>query len=406
MTFKHGKFSDSEVLRSLEKVAVSKNLVVADRLTKSASELVRDMEPTHNLSHDIVKLCSELRRSGLHKHADDIEGNFVNYKRAQTLYEAFKETGEDVVDMAHPEGGHVFEDVEGKPEVMTIVERQQAALKMLKKEPTGKLSNAQALRALKLVFAATTAIAVTEADRNEYAINKFIKLAIPAIDKAIYQADKLRDLLVRSGFHWYGTYSKIKENTKNILNNAKKHIQALTTSNITDLELTVIIEKLNKASEVAKNSPSATDERTPGGPNSTSDEIQKVIVLITSAKTTLTGSNDNLILPKKYKDAFLQSSQYKYMVGAYDHMASILDKIHDNIENSAKKPSPEQIASIKLDCNKEKEDLNNKKQGIDNTVITNDNLYTTALTNAQTVGAEIYKDAGEWQKLLTAWKIP
>jgi len=156
MSFKHGKFSDSAVLRSLEKIAFEKGLVKEEKITKSAEQLVaeRDLSSSNNLSQDIIKLCAGLRRSGLNKHAEEVERNYVNYKRAQTLYEVSKEKGEDLVDFAHPEGGHVLDDVEGKHKVMTILERQQAMKKVVNKEPTGKLSVAQAIRAVKNIFAA------------------------------------------------------------------------------------------------------------------------------------------------------------------------------------------------------------------------------------------------------------
>lgn len=156
MTFKHGKFDDSAVLRSLEKIAIDKGLVKGSPTIKSAEHLMmgRDLTPGVNLSESIIKLCAGLRREGLHKHAEDIEKNYVHYKKAQTLYETSKETGEDLIDFAHPEGGHVLKDVEGKHKVMTVTERQEAIKRTLSKEPTGKLSVAEAIQAVKRIFAA------------------------------------------------------------------------------------------------------------------------------------------------------------------------------------------------------------------------------------------------------------
>lgn len=141
MTFKHIGFTDSSVMRSLEKVAIEKGLVKPEMITKSAEALVaeRDLSPTNNFSQDIVKLCSGLRRAGFNKHAEEIEINYINYKKAQTLYETFKETGEDLIDIAHPDGPHVFEDVEGKPKVLDIVSRQKEIMKIVDKQPRGKL---------------------------------------------------------------------------------------------------------------------------------------------------------------------------------------------------------------------------------------------------------------------------
>lgn len=154
MTFKHTKFDDSAVLRSLEKIAVQKGLAKPEAITKSASQLVneRDLSATGDLSNDIMKLCAGLRRDGLHKHADDIEFNFVNYKKAQTLYETSKETGEDVVHAAHPDGPAEL-DVDGKHKVLDIISRQLQMIKTVNKEPTGKLAYRNNLKALKMVLA-------------------------------------------------------------------------------------------------------------------------------------------------------------------------------------------------------------------------------------------------------------
>lgn len=183
MSFKHGKFSDSAVLRSLEKIAFEKGLVKEEKITKSAEQLVaeRDLSSSNNLSQDIIKLCAGLRRSGLHKHADDVERNYVNYKRAQTLYEVSKEKGEDLVDFAHPEGGHVFEDVGGKPKVMTILERQEAMKKVVNKEPSGKLSVAQAIRAVKNIFA-------TDVDKRKMSLKEYQSSLMAEIIKNVNSA--------------------------------------------------------------------------------------------------------------------------------------------------------------------------------------------------------------------------
>lgn len=160
MSFKHTKFDDSAVLRSLEKIAVDKKLIQLPVMTKSASQLVadKDLSPTGDFSHDIVKLCNELRKEGLHKHADEIESNYVAYKQAQTLYEAFKETGEDIVHAAHPDGPFVFEDVVGKPKVLDILTRQMEIIKKVNKEPTGKLAYNRNYQNLKLAFSSDTSL--------------------------------------------------------------------------------------------------------------------------------------------------------------------------------------------------------------------------------------------------------
>jgi hypothetical protein len=203
MTFKHGKFDDSAVLRSLEKIAIDKGLVKGSPTIKSAEHLMmgRDLTPGVNLSESIIKLCAGLRREGLHKHAEDIEKNYVHYKKAQTLYETSKETGEDLIDFAHPEGGHVLKDVEGKHKVMTVTERQEAIKRTLSKEPTGKLSVAEAIQAVKRIFAAEEIIKM---NLNEYVAslkNEAIKFTKDAKARATVIADRGKTLLTGSSDH-------------------------------------------------------------------------------------------------------------------------------------------------------------------------------------------------------------
>lgn len=63
--------------------------------------------------------------------------------------------GEDLVDAAHPKGGHKLEDVDNKDAVFkTIVEKHLDTINMVNKKPSGKLSNAKdILRAVKVALA-------------------------------------------------------------------------------------------------------------------------------------------------------------------------------------------------------------------------------------------------------------
>ena len=104
MTYKHIDFGSSEVMRSLEKVAQQKGLIKNSPITKSASKKT-NLFPTTSLLDNVVKLCDGLRDSGFAKQAQELENNFLNYRRAQTLYETSPEKGEDVIQFAHPKCG-------------------------------------------------------------------------------------------------------------------------------------------------------------------------------------------------------------------------------------------------------------------------------------------------------------
>jgi len=158
MTFKHVKFEDSAVMRSLEKLAREKGLVKDEPITKEASSNVY-LSPTASLTERILRLCAGLRASGFDKHAADLEERFVVYKQAQTLYETTSEKGEDLVDAAHPKGSHKLENVEGDEAVFeTIVDQHLKNMKMVEKTPTGKLASGRdVLNSVKIVLGQDTA---------------------------------------------------------------------------------------------------------------------------------------------------------------------------------------------------------------------------------------------------------
>ena len=156
MIYKHAKFEDSVVMRSLEKVAQEKGLVKAEPLTKTAAAKKTDLTPTTSLLDNVLKLCSGLRERGFEKQANDLEANLVNYKVAQTMYEAFPEKGEDLIHAAHPKGSHKLEGVDAADDgavIEDILDQHAKSVQMIEKRPTGKLSTARAISAVKTVLA-------------------------------------------------------------------------------------------------------------------------------------------------------------------------------------------------------------------------------------------------------------
>lgn len=152
MTYKHIDFGSSEIMRSLEKVAQEKGLIKADPIKKTAAVKL-DLTPSNNLTDNILKLCAGLRAQGRNKYAEELENNFLNYKKAQTLYETSKEKGEDLINSAHPKGSHKLEDVNSKEAVFeNILDQHLKTLEVVNKKPTGKLSNASIIKSVKTVL--------------------------------------------------------------------------------------------------------------------------------------------------------------------------------------------------------------------------------------------------------------
>lgn len=97
-----------------------------------------------SLTATLLKLCNKLRAEGYNKYAESIENKFVNYKTAGVhLYQAHKETGEDLVDQAHPYGDNkIVPDVsDNNGDVETIVSRHKKIVDIVNKQPTGKLAS-------------------------------------------------------------------------------------------------------------------------------------------------------------------------------------------------------------------------------------------------------------------------
>lgn len=154
MTFKHIKFEDSVVMRSLEKLYKEKGLIKEEPLKKEASSKL-DLRASSNLMENILKLCTGLRSYGLDKQANELESNYLSYKKANTLYETSKETGEDLINAAHPKGSHKV-DVLGDDlaVVETILDRHLKMIKIVDKVPTGKLASSKLIiNAVKNVLA-------------------------------------------------------------------------------------------------------------------------------------------------------------------------------------------------------------------------------------------------------------
>jgi len=169
MTFKHVKFEDSPTMRALEKVAKEKGLVKPESLQKRASIPKKaDYTPSSDFMENIFKLCAGLRTQGLESEASELEVNYLNYKRAQTLYETSKETGEDLVQSAHPKGSHKLEGVDSdEATVEDILEQHMKMIQVIEKKPHGKLSTARAINEVKKVLGQGAAPQESESELNK-----------------------------------------------------------------------------------------------------------------------------------------------------------------------------------------------------------------------------------------------
>lgn len=230
MTFKHVKFEDSAVMRSLERMAREKGLVPDEPArVKTASAPDLDFPEGSTLMENILKLCAGLRHAGFEKHAQEVEEKFLAFKQAQTLYETSSEKGEDLIDAAHPKGSHKLEDVAGDDlaVVETVIDQHLKHLKMINKEPTGKLANNnQILNAVKVVLA------------DEPAKEVNTGLSQPSIDKIYSLTGKMSEMFNNMQFFSWENDTIVAFNRLNDLINkmiSKKLVNNTTISRVVSL---------------------------------------------------------------------------------------------------------------------------------------------------------------------------
>ena len=120
-----------------------KHLELMDGLAErqAAPKSAETIEKASGLTPKLLRLANSLRANGFEDYALNIEDKMMRIKRAQTIdiYKVHKETGEDLVNEAHPDGDHNVSDGE-LGDVETIVSLHNKARKMVEKMPTGKLA--------------------------------------------------------------------------------------------------------------------------------------------------------------------------------------------------------------------------------------------------------------------------
>lgn len=133
---------DSETFRALERHAVKRGFFdseIVKQAADKAQEAEVPLEATGDLLQDLCKLADGLRSKGFDKQADTLERNILIYKSAASnLYDVTGETGEKLLDFAHPDGDVT---VVGEGELAKVETPQSLAKKVrevAEKQPSGK----------------------------------------------------------------------------------------------------------------------------------------------------------------------------------------------------------------------------------------------------------------------------
>lgn len=133
MTIKPSDLKSIEILQDLEQRKAKE--IDMSFLSHQAED--------HSLSTKLLKLCSNLRQGGFDVYANSLEQKLLNLKLAEKhLYNTTEETGEDLIDFAHPEGDHQIAPSSNKHgDIETIISQQKKDIEIVNKKPTGKLAN-------------------------------------------------------------------------------------------------------------------------------------------------------------------------------------------------------------------------------------------------------------------------
>jgi hypothetical protein len=137
-------------------------------------------------------------------------------KKAETdLYNFNKETGEDVINTAHPEGSN---DVGLGPdaEVETQLDQQRKILDVIRKQPKGKLASKTAISAVKLILAQQQPTAPVDSEKTVESAQASALKYVEVIFKIWEQID---ELVKKDGLDQYSTGFKLPLGVPSIATN-------------------------------------------------------------------------------------------------------------------------------------------------------------------------------------------
>lgn len=160
MTYKHIKFQDSETMRSLVKVAYDKGLLKEesgiDKIVKKASKNpALDLSASENVQESLLKLCAGLRAKGFAAYASKIEDKIAQIKVAEVhMYNVHDETGEELLEFAHPEGSPEVAPAENdEGTVEDLIEIHNKVKEVAEKSASvSKMSKAEVIKAVKVAL--------------------------------------------------------------------------------------------------------------------------------------------------------------------------------------------------------------------------------------------------------------
>jgi len=172
------------------------------------------MAKDNMLYQNLLVLCSKLRKSGFDKYADNLEQKLAAFKLAETsLYNVIDETGEDLINEAHPKGDvKLFDAKDNHGDVETILSQHEKIVDVVSTDPKKKVNKTASF---KTSNAYTINDALQQARGDISASFEDFKTAHSALLKS---AREHREFLNIERFRFKGQTLSIGPNITDILN--------------------------------------------------------------------------------------------------------------------------------------------------------------------------------------------
>lgn len=158
MTFNF-KSQDGETLRNLVKNAHDKGIFKEEsRISKimkaaATAKPAVDLTPSDNVQENLLKLCSGLRERGFAAYAAKVEDRIAQLKVADVhMYDVHGETGEDLLEFAHPEGSVEVAEAEGDNGVVEDKLDEQKKLIEIVQKSAASTKKAEVIEQVKLAL--------------------------------------------------------------------------------------------------------------------------------------------------------------------------------------------------------------------------------------------------------------
>lgn len=184
MTYKYTNFKDSHTMRSLEKIAIEKGWVTPKKedIVKEASVKEDKVSISENTDENLVNLISSLKKSGMVALANELQQDYLQYKKAEAdYYDSEHLDANDMVHEAHPGKSPNM----GKGELSLIEniyeqhEKMMSAVKAVVKKKANVKSAQQTSQNLKDLLSSSIADFITGFDiiYNQFITNIDLKLS-------------------------------------------------------------------------------------------------------------------------------------------------------------------------------------------------------------------------------------